>query len=277
MTTPKISSLHIYPIKSTAGITLSNSWVDDYGLSFDRRFVLADHNGKFITARTKPTLCLVQANLTANGLILTAPNMPALHVIYHEFSTDYKGVTVWKDQINSQYCHRTYDQWFSEYLGTECKLHFFGEQSNRPVIDSDKQVGFADAYPLLLISQASLADLNSRIDNHNVSMSQFRPNIVVDNTTAFEEDTWKHIRIGEVEFETTTPCSRCVLTTVDPSSGIKHSDKEPLRTLKEYRRVPRGEVMFGQNLIALNRGEVKQGDEVTVISRQAPFELKPSS
>lgn len=277
MTSPKLSSLHIYPIKSSAGITLSNSWVDDYGLSFDRRFVVTDCNGKFITARTKPTLCLVQANLTANGLILTAPNMPALHVVYHEFSTDYHGVTVWKDQINSQYCHRTYDEWFSKYLGTECMLHFFGEQSNRPVIDSDKQVGFADAYPLLLISQASLTDLNSRIDNHNVSMSQFRPNIVVENTTAFEEDTWKRIKIGEVEFEATTPCSRCVFTTVDPRSGIKHAEKEPLRTLKEYRRVPRGEVMFGQNLIALNHGEIKQGDEITVISRQPPFELKSST
>jgi len=255
---------------------MSNTWVDDLGLNFDRRFVLTDLKGKFITARTKPTLCLVQASLTAQGIILTAPHMPNIAINYQDLSNHYQPVTVWKDEINSQHCNPNIDKWFSDYLGVGCKLYFFGEQSKRSVANADKQVGFADGYPLLLISQASLNDLNNRIDNDEILMSQFRPNIVVDDTEAFAEDSWHHIQIGEVQFEVVKPCSRCVLTTVDPKTGIRNESREPLSTLKQYRRVSRGEVMFGQNLIALNQGQIKQGDEVTILSYQKPPEFVES-
>ncbi len=276
MNTPVLSSIHIYPIKSTAGIALSNSWVDDFGLSFDRRFVLTNAQGKFITARTKPRLCLVQASLTASGLVLSAPEMPLLEISYQDFSDSYQQVTVWADQIDSQYCHKKYDQWFSEFLGFECQLHFFGQQSNRAVKNSTKQVGFADGYPLLLISQASLDDLNNKLTDHHVKMSQFRPNLVIENTSAFAEDTWQQIRIGEVIFDVVKPCSRCVFTTVDPLTGVKNASKEPLMTLKRYRQVERGEVMFGQNLIPVNKGQIKQGDKLTVLKTQPPLQFKIS-
>ncbi len=270
MTQPVVSSLHIYPIKSSAGITLSNSWVDDLGLSFDRRFVITDDQGQFITARTEPTICLIQANITANGMILSAPKMPNLLINYQEFSEHYQQVTVWKDQINSQHCHHNYDAWFSEYLGKACHLHFFGQLSSRSVKNSDKQVGFADGYPLLLISQASLNDLNQRLGNNAVSMAHFRPNIVASNTQAFAEDTWETIRIGEVTFDVVKPCSRCIFTTVNPSTGIKHPEQQPLATLKQYRQVEKGDVMFGQNLIARNQGQIKQGDTIEVLEMQTP-------
>ncbi|MDT0604927.1 YcbX family protein [Thalassotalea castellviae] len=276
MTSPIVQSLHIYPIKSAAGIALSKSWVDDFGLSFDRRFVITDLNGQFITARTQPTLCLIQCYLTPEGLILTAPNMPQLEIIFKNFSEQYHSITVWKDDINALYCHQSYDKWFSQYLNLPCQLHFFADKSSRKVKNSDNQVGFADGYPLLLISQASLLDLNSRLtaryDEHaSVTMAQFRPNIVVNDTQAFAEDGWQRIRIGDVEFEIVKPCSRCVFTTIDPDKAEKHPNQEPLSTLKSYRQVEKGDVMFGQNIIPLNKGHIKQGDTVTIVSYQSPL------
>jgi uncharacterized protein YcbX/ferredoxin len=269
---PILQSLHIYPIKSTAGISLSNSWVDELGLSFDRRFVVSDHNGQFITARTQPTLCLIKVNLTQYGLILTAPDMPALVINYRELSNDYQKVTVWNDDIQAQYANEHYDLWFSQYLKTPCQLLYFGEQSQRYVSNSHKKIAFADGYPLLLLSQASLDDLNETMPGKSpqkISMAQFRPNLVVNSCNAFAEDTWQHIRIGEVEFEVSKPCSRCIFTTVNPESAEVHPQQEPLNTLKNYRQVASGDVMFGQNLIALNQGSIAQGDKIMVLKKQS--------
>ena len=260
-----LTNIHIYPIKSSAGIEVSNSWIDDLGLSFDRRFVLTALNGKFITARTDAKLCLIQANLTADGLIITAPNMPVLHIKYQEITQQYQNITVWRDEINSQLCHEKHHAWFSQYLNKPCQLNYFGEQSTRYVANSEKQVAFADGYPLLLISKASLAELNSRCSSEQ-QMSQFRPNIVVDQCDAFAEDSWHKIRIGEVIFEITKPCSRCVFTTINPKNGEFSENREPLKTLHSFRKAADGEVYFGQNLIALNHGQIKVGDVVEVIS-----------
>lgn len=272
-----VKSLHVYPIKSTAGIQVTQSWVDDFGLSFDRRFVITTIAGQFITARTQPSLCLISVNLTPEGLVLSAPEMPVLEVKFKQFSEQYHPVTVWDDEINALYCHQHYDKWFSEYLGMPCQLHFFNERSTRYVKNRNNQVAFADGYPLLIATQATLDDLNTRLKNHQVSMSNFRPNVVIANTDAFAEDRWHHIRIGEVEFEVTKPCSRCIFTTVDPITGEKHAKQEPLTTLKQYRQMANGDVIFGQNLVALNKGEIKQGDTLTVIKEQdAPIYVKPS-
>ncbi|NQZ86631.1 MAG: MOSC domain-containing protein [Colwellia sp.] len=279
---PSLHSLHIYPIKSAAGIALSKSWVDDLGLSFDRRFVIADANGQFITARTEPILCLINVNLSEHGLALTAPDMPTLHISYQKLSPTYKTVTVWADNIQAQYGHEDYDLWFSQYLHKPCQLLYFGERSQRLVNNSHKQVAFADGYPLLLISQASLDDLNSKMSlpgHKKISMSQFRPNIVVDDCNAFAEDTWLHIRIGDVEFEVAKPCSRCIFTTINPINAEINQQQEPLKTLKNYRQVASGDVMFGQNLIALNQGSIKQGDEIVILKKQSSptFITKPST
>ena len=274
MTSSTLSQISIYPIKSSAGIDLSSSWVDNIGLPFDRRFVVCDNKGQFITARTLPKLCLIQTNLTPTGLILTAPDMPILTVDYHQCVDEYQHVTVWKDTILGQRCEQNVDLWFSQYIGKPCHLLFFGEQSSRVVSNSTNPVAFADGYPLLLISQASLDELNSRLDSP-VGMKQFRPNLVVDDCTPFAEDTWKHIRIGEVEFELSKPCSRCIFTTINPLTGDKHQLQEPLATLKDYRQVTSGDVMFGQNLIPLNKGQVRLGDSVTVLSTQSPPAFNP--
>lgn len=262
-----LSQINIYPIKSCAGISLSSSKVEQMGLEFDRRFVLTQTNGTFITARTDSTLCLVQTEVTATGLRLNAPGMPELIIKYAEFSEKYQTVKVWEDDINGQYCDPIYDHWFSQFLGKPCKLVFFGEQSKRRVKNSDSEVSFADGYPFLVISQQSLNDLNSRLATP-VTMSQFRPNLVIDNCAPFEEDNWKKIRIGEVEFEIMKSCSRCIFTTVDPITGEKNPQLEPLSTLQKYRKDKKGDVLFGQNLIALNSGNLSLNDEVVVTERQ---------
>ncbi len=291
MSITNVSSLHIYPIKSTAGICVSHAKVEEMGLAFDRRFIVSDLSGQFITARTEPKLCLVHTKLVEQGIELfalnQAMNMPTLILSYEKFSKEYKNVTVWKDNISGQLCSKEADAWFSHYLQRPCQLLFFGAHSRRegkPLDvdtnidvdiknDKNKKIAFADGYPLLLISQASLNDLNQRLESkqqQTVSMAQFRPNIVIDNCLPFAEDGWQHIRIGNVEFKVSKPCERCIFTTVNPKNAEQHPEQEPLRTLKSFRQTNQGEVLFGQNLIALNKGQIKEGDKLTVIRKQNP-------
>ena len=280
MPQPKVSALSIYPIKSTAGISLQQAWVDDLGLTFDRRFVICDNKGQFITGRSQPKLCLVQSSLTETGLRLIAPNMMPLTLTYQEFSQQYKEVNVWGDSIAGQVCSTKANNWFSEYLQKDCTLLFFGEQSFRerkPNTSKARKLAFADGYPLLLISQASLNDLNSKLSNQNlppVSMAQFRPNIVVDQTLPFDEDGWQRIRIGDIDFKVSKPCERCIFTTINPETGQKDSQAQPLKTLQSYRQSTQGEVLFGQNLIPLNHGKIDLGDRVSVLSTQSSPTLK---
>jgi uncharacterized protein YcbX len=190
--------------------------------------------------------------------------MPTLHIRFSDFSNDYQSVTVWKSDINALHCHQKYDHWFSEYLDLPCQLLFYGEQSKRLVKNSAKPVSFSDGYPLLLISQASLDDLNQRCPA-DIAMSRFRPNLVVEGCLPYAEDTWQKFRIGEVEFEVVNACTRCVFITIDPITGEKHPEREPLNTLKTYRKIG-NDVIFGQNVIALNQGQIKRGDEIVLLS-----------
>jgi len=286
MSAIKISSIHIYPIKSTAGIKLTHTKVEAMGLAFDRRFVVSDSSGQFITARTEPTLCLVKTHLTEQGITLSATKMATLTLSYEEFSEQYQNVTVWGDDIAGQLCSKAANAWFSEYLQRPCQLLFFGSKSYRekkPTTldvehDNTRKLAFADGYPLLLISQASLDDLNLRLTSNSignnqqqgVSMTQFRPNIVIDNCLPYAEDGWQHIRIGDVEFKVSKPCERCVFTTINPQNAEKNLEQQPLRTLKSFRQTSNGEVLFGQNLIPLNSGQIKAGDKLTVLSKQKP-------
>ncbi|MFT6249329.1 MAG: hypothetical protein ACJAZQ_002545 [Cognaticolwellia sp.] len=276
MPTVTVSNLYIYPIKSTMGISLPQASIDELGLAFDRRFVISDNSGQFISARTEPTLCLVKTLLTDNGITLSAPAMPTLFLVYENFSEQYKNVNVWDDEIAGQLCSTKANSWFSNYLQRPCQLLYFGKASSRvrkANTDNARKVAFADGYPLLLISQASLDDLNQRLLANNqktVSMANFRPNIVVDNCLPFAEDGWQYIRIGEIEFKVSKPCERCILTTVNPENGIKDRQQQPLSTLKTYRQTRSGEVLFGQNLIPLTSGRINQGDKLTVNQSQQP-------
>ncbi|WP_299195667.1 MOSC domain-containing protein [uncultured Amphritea sp.] len=266
----QLSQISVYPIKSTAAIDLSRSAVTSMGLAFDRQFVLCDANGKFITARTRPQLLTVHTALLHNGMMISARDAAPLTLVYADFSSRYDNISIWKDSISALYCGEQAEQWFSQYLQQPCKLYFFGSQSSRPVSHKpDNQVAFADGYPLLLISEASLADLNQRCKS-TVRMEQMRPNLVVKNCDAYAEDSWKRIKIGEVEFEVVKPCGRCILTTTDPLTLQRNPDREPLSVLKRYRRGRDGEAHFGQNLIPLNQGIISLNDPVEILQTAQP-------
>ncbi|MGI0120032.1 MOSC domain-containing protein [Zooshikella sp. RANM57] len=270
-TQPILSGITIYPVKSIAGISLSSSYVELQGLAFDRRFVLVDQHNKFITARTEHKLLHIRATLNVRGLQLSAPDMKPLAIDYGVFAENQKqSLEIWGKQADGLHGSQDYDLWFSEYLDKPCSLLYQGNISTREVKSSpDYKVSFADGFPFLLISEDSLADLNHYTEEA-ISMSQFRPNLVVSGTSeAFAEDGWDRIRIGEVEFSVARPCTRCVLTTVNPTTLKKSSVNEPLKTLMTYRRDIEGRIDFGQNLIALNEGTISVGDTVEIISTKA--------
>ena len=261
----QLTQLWCYPIKSCAGIESSSARITSAGPAFDREWMVTDASGQFLTGRAHPKLVLVSAVPTIDGLALHAPGMPA-HVVRRILFNRLRQTGVWAYRFDAWWGDESADAWFSDYLGMSARLLFIGANSNRALrVDPSIRFSFADGYPFLLISEASLADLNSRLE-HPVSMRNFRPNMVVNGNDAFAEDQWKRIRIGDVEFEHMKPCDRCVFTTIDPDTALPSADMQPLRTLGTYRRTEAG-VMFGQNLVARGTGVIRVGDRVEVVER----------
>lgn len=263
---PTISHINLFPIKSCAPVTPDQATVESRGLHGDRRWMVVDADGKFVTARKQPRMVLIRAVPVDDALALDAPGMPALRLVPPAKSAQ-TSVAIWKDELTAQAANAQADAWISTYLGMPARFVFMADDCVRPVdpdyAQAGDQVSFADGFPILLISQVALDELNGRLDAP-VPMLRFRPNLVVANTTAHAEDSWRSIRIGTIRFDVVKPCSRCVLTTVDPESGIPDSAGEPLRTLVSYRRTDNG-VMFGQNLIPRGTGVIRIGDAVTII------------
>jgi len=264
----ELTEINIYPIKSTRRIALDESDVLPRGLPWDRRWMLVDAQGKFMTARKHPTLAVVETRLDDATLHVSVTGQPELVLPLQTEARDFTKVTIWRDQCDAIPAGADADAWFSDYLGVECHLVQMSDDRVRGV-DPDygnpgDEVSFADGFPMLLITEASLNDLNTRLE-HPVSMRRFRPNLVVDGDRPYAEDNWHRIRIGEVEFEGVKNCSRCIFTTIDPDTGIKNPATEPLRTLSQYRRRPEGGVYFGQNLIPRSGGKVRVGDKIELI------------
>ena len=259
-----LSNINVFPVKSIAGISLSTAQVEKQGLQFDRRFMVASLDGKMITARTHPQMVKIKAIIEPDGLVLCYPGLIDLHFTFDGLEMKEIDTTVWSDTFTAYSTTEEANQWFSSILGTEAQLLFSGEQSNRIREKIQTNVSFADGYPLLVISEASLAELNKRSSSHH-TMAQFRTNLVVSGNEAFIEDSWKRIRIGDVEFEVVKPCQRCILTTVNPNTAQYHPNKEPLKTFSTFRADDSGNVYFGQNLIARNEGTIKVGDKIEIL------------
>ena len=268
MPQPVLSALNIYPLKSASGISLKKTEMVQRGLRHDRRWMVVDNSGQFITQRTAPRMALVQTQLVNQTLILNAPGMTELRLPLLPKNDVSEYVEIWGDRCEAWVANQQSTRWISEYLGKNCKIVFMPDNSNRPVdLDyslGDHQIAFSDAFPLLLISEASLKDLNRRLPE-TFSMNRFRPNLVVNNTEPYKEDTWRLIKIGDCELQIVKPCSRCVLTTVDPETG-EFSGKEPLRTLASYRK-QNGKVLFGQNLIVQKLGRLEVGMLVEITTQ----------
>lgn len=264
-----LSGLAIYPLKSAKAINLTQSHVSEMGLDHDRRFMISDMQGLFITGRTQPKIATIEVEVAAQGIMLAAPQMPPIAFTFKELQQDYIDVTVWGTSIQGQRCSDDINRWLTQFLGVDCQLIYFGEKSSRQVANVDKQVGFADGYPILLISQASLDELN-RSTARAIDMRQFRSNLVVTGCAPFAEDTWKRIKIGDAEFELVKACERCIFTTLSPGETRFANDKEPLKTLSLFRKDNDGRIDFGQNLISHNDAVIKLGDSIEVLEYHQP-------
>lgn len=262
-----LSEINIYPIKSLGGIPVEEAVVEDRGLQFDRRLMLVDESNQFITQREIPRMALLKMSMDSSGLtaVYNGSSLPILPVPDGAATARVK---IWSSSVKAVVFDDEINAWFSEILGTNCRLVLMPEESKRKVNPfyavrrNEDTVSFADGYPFLLIGQSSLDDLNSRL-NEPLPMNRFRPNFVIAGAEPFAEDTWKKVQIGETVFHVVKPCARCVITTIDQQTGEK--GKEPLKTLAGFRN-RNGNVMFGQNLIAEEAGStVRVGDRVEVL------------
>jgi uncharacterized protein YcbX len=258
-----LSDLRVYPIKSCGGIAVDEWEVDERGLRHDRRWMLVDETGCFISQRELPRMALIKVRIESDGLVADAPGMPSLQVPFRPPDGKPLLARVWDDFVETQTVDD--DNWFSEFLEVGCKLVYLPDESVRPVdaayAEPGDRVGLADGFPFLLISEASLADLNARLEEP-LPMNRFRPNLVVGGCEPFAEDGWRGVRIGKLTFRVVKPCARCTITTVDQESATK--GKEPLRTLARFRRAG-NKVLFGQNLIHDQRGTLRIGDPVEIL------------
>jgi uncharacterized protein YcbX len=265
-----LSGINVYPVKSAAGIVLSTARVDARGLAGDRRWMAVDENRTFLTQRTHPRLALVSVAIAPEGVILTAPHVPALAVSVPSPGAPAVRVRVWHDVCDAVPAGDEPAGWLSRVVGVACELVYMPEISHRAVAargaEPAADIGFADAFPFLLISEGSLADLNRRLE-HPLPMNRFRPNLVVRGCSPYAEDEWRRITIAGIVFHVVKPCSRCTTTTVDQTTGER--GREPLATLATYRRVG-NQVMFGQNLVHEGTGELAVGDKVVVVEPRIP-------
>jgi uncharacterized protein YcbX len=264
-----LTAINVYPIKSARGLSMDEWETDDFGLRYDRRWMVVDESGQFISQRDHPRMTLVVPNLVDGMLLVDAPGMPTLELVANPGSTVSTSVTVWNDTCEASWLGEGAARWFSKFLGCSCSLVYMGQNAVRPAdpeyAASGTRVSFADAFPFLLISQESLSDLNRRLAKP-LPMNRFRPNLLVAGGAPYDEDQWRLIQIGSVKLRLVKPCARCVVTTTDQVTAER--GLEPLRTLATYRKVG-GEVMFGQNAVHEGRGGLRVGDEVLVRERSA--------
>jgi uncharacterized protein YcbX len=272
-----VSGLFIHPVKSLRAVSVPGVGLDALGIVGDRRFMVVDEHGRFLTQRTLPRMALVETGLTSEALILSTlghgqievPRAGDAHPLL-------RTVSVWKSEgLQAEDCGNAAAVWLGDFLGVKCRLVRIGRQFHRPMTKPAARagdlVGFADAEPLLVISEASLSDLNDRLvarDEEPLPMDRFRPNLVIAGCAPFAEDTWPRIRIGNVILRAGGPCARCIVTTTNQQTAER--GKEPLRTLATYRRDSDDptDVNFGQNFIH----ETKHGS----LAVGAPVEILPA-
>jgi uncharacterized protein len=272
-----VTTVNRFPVKSCQGHSVDRAVVEPWGLAGDRRWMIVDEAGAAITAREVHRLLLVRPEPDADGILLTSPDAPPLHVRTPDAS-QLTTVDVWGSIVQATPAGDQADTWFTKVVGTSARLVYLDDPTRRPTNPErtrpDDRVSFADGYPLLLTTEDSLTALNDHIaagrlaDEGPLPMIRFRPSIVVRGAPAWAEDDWRRIRIGEVEFRIVKGCDRCVMTTIDPVTAI--SGKEPIASLARHRRWD-GKTWFGVNLVPDTAGGcVGVGDEVTVLSGVGP-------
>ena len=265
-----VSSLHVYPVKGLKGIDLAEARATSRGLEHDRRWMVVDAAGEFLTQRSHPRMATIWTDLGPGTLELSAPDAGAVEVPLAPAGAATMRVRVWNSTCDAVPVSFHADAWLSDYLGLACRLVYMPEATRRasnPLYtgDAERLVGFADGYAYLLAGVASLADLNARLAARGhpaLPMNRFRPNIVVAGSESYAEDGWKEIRLGDAVLGAAKPCGRCEVTTTDQATGEVRGP-EPLATLATYRESAEFGVMFGLNLVTLETGRVRVGDRVS--------------
>jgi hypothetical protein len=276
MTNLTLSAVYTYPVKSCAGIASDRMILEEAGPRYDRRWMVViqeDGHWQYVSQREAPQLALIQPSIMGDHLILQAKRASELRIPLEGQNGEAIEVTIRKDTMIAADEGHDAQAWFSDHLHSPVKLVRMPESTIRPVNPlyaiPPAHTTFTDGYPILIISEASLASLNDRLIEREVEpmdMRRFRPNWVVKGARAFEEDSWKKIRVNGIVCEVVKPCPRCVMTTVDPALGEVLDPHEPLATLNTFRRSAEGKVMFGQNVIHRGLGEVCVGDVIEVLA-----------
>jgi uncharacterized protein YcbX len=260
-----VSDLYIYPVKSLGGFSLPAAMLTDRGFKYDRRWMLIDENNRFISQREVPAMAFLQTDIQEENLLITNKQTADLIMIpFAPLSAATMMVTVWDDTCVAQHVSDEADAWFSRQLNMSCRLVYMPDSTKRTVdqeyAHNREITSFSDGYPLLIIGQSSLDDLNSRLATH-LPMNRFRPNIVFTGGLPFQEDNMKQFSIGDIQFFGVKRCARCVITTIDQESGVKA--KEPLKTLSTY-RAENQKIYFGQNLLFNGSGTIRIGDRIAL-------------
>lgn len=270
----KLSALYAYPIKSCRGIGLERAVVGPTGIRGDRRWMLADPAGRFLSQRSYPRLARIQPEPRPDRLVVTAPGRATLEVGLGDSGARTE-VEIWDDRCRGVDEGDEAAAWFSDFLGTPVRLVRQAPEARRQVDPAfarspGDRVSFTDGYPFLLTTRASLDDLNARL-SEPLPMDRFRPNLVVEKSGPWDEDHWRALRIGDLELDVVKPCARCAITTVDQETGRR--GKEPLRTLATFRRTVPGappgseeSVFFGQYLVHRGHGVLEVEARVEILT-----------
>jgi uncharacterized protein len=258
-----LSTIYIYPIKSLGGISVDSAYADERGLKYDRRYLLVDETGMFITQRDFSQLALLKLSISENGFnVLNTTDSSQTVIPFESDSKENLSVKVWDDVCNAVMVSKDLNNWFSNAINKKSYLVYMPEDEKRLVekkyINDEHIVSFADAYPFLIIGQASLEDLNSRLQRP-VPMNRFRTNFVFTGGNSYEEDCWKDFKIGDAKFKAVKPCARCVITTTDQDTAER--SVEPLKTLSTYRKI-NNKVMFGMNVVCNKPGIVSINQKI---------------
>ncbi len=265
-----VSQLYIYPIKSLGGIALPSVTITDRGFEHDRRWMLVDGQGRFLSQREVAAMALLKVELTTNGLNVyhQQENSDILLIPFAPYNNRSVTVQIWNSSCEAMLVSAEADEWFSKKLNLACRLVYMNDDT-KIIIDERYNINnsinsFSDGYPILMIGEASLDDLNSKT-TEIIPINRFRPNLVFTGGDAFAENSMQEFEINRLRFHGVKPCARCVVTTIDQSIAIK--GKEPLRTLATYRN-SNNKIYFGENVIPADTGQITIGDTINILQHK---------
>lgn len=261
-----VSQLYIHPIKSAAAISVNALELSMMGPRYDRRFMIVDEQGHFVTQREFAQLCFIKTAISEQCLTMSIDSVGEYHLELPVQGRNYIKVKVWGDYCDALDCGDQVADFLSDYLNKSVRLVFMPDDVQRLVdptfAKQGETVGFADGFPLLLCNESSLQDFNQHL-SQTITIKRFRPNIVISGAHAYAEDEWKTIQIGDLHFDIVKPCSRCVIPSINPLTGVK--EPEVTQALAKHRRIGKA-VYFGQNMLFKGSGVISIGDQVKVLS-----------